>query len=183
MQVCCVALRYAAHRCGPLGPFLRSAQWRSLHLTSCLPACRCPTRSRLLTRVIIASQIARLLTVDTVSGACGGPYCCAQHVHVQLCTVGQCVLCFGSNFHQQGGGARHGVYGGQIRSPSDCGAGTSVPSARSGVRVEIPAIKVCRHVLARSRDGCIWSCSRSTASAPCQRMSSEVILLDVFRQV
>ena len=34
-------MRCAACRRGPLGPFLRSAQWRSLHLTCCLPDCRC----------------------------------------------------------------------------------------------------------------------------------------------
>ena len=39
MQVCCVASRCAARRRGPLRPFLRSAQWRSLHLMCRLPAC------------------------------------------------------------------------------------------------------------------------------------------------
>ena len=47
MQVCCVASRCAARRRGPLRPFLRSAQWRSLHLMCRLPALhRCPTPSR-----------------------------------------------------------------------------------------------------------------------------------------
>ena len=74
---------------------------------------------------------------------------CTQWVNVHCASFGSMIV------QQQGGSARHCVHDGQKGSPSNCGAGTSIPSARSGARVEIPAIKVCRHVLARSRDGCM----------------------------
>ena len=63
MQVCRTAPRCVALRRGPLGPFLRSVQWRSLHLTCCLPACRCPTNSHLPER--------NLLLQPVTSSACG----------------------------------------------------------------------------------------------------------------
>ena len=60
MQVCRTAPRCVALRRGPLGPFLRSVQWRSLHLTCRLPACRCPTSSQRISRVWFVSECAEI---------------------------------------------------------------------------------------------------------------------------
>jgi hypothetical protein len=47
----------------------------------------------------------------------------------------------------------------------------------------VGGLSLSRCVRARSSNGCMWSCSRSTARAPCQRMSSEIISFYVARQV
>ena len=81
-------------------------------------------------------------------------------------------------FWQQMGGARHGVPGGKICSLGDGGSGKSTPRARGGSGAELRVTKV--RAGARCSNGCMWSCSHSTARAPCQCMGLEVIRFASF---
>jgi hypothetical protein len=79
MQVCCVASRCAAPRRGLLRPFLRSPQWRSLHLMCRFCLHRCPTRSRSSRGDLLAQ-----LSAGTVRLRLGA---CSDRLH-QLAVIG-----------------------------------------------------------------------------------------------
>jgi hypothetical protein len=104
---------------------LRPTQQVSLHAhtplfpsQSARPWAAAPSQllSMELTLACNASQICRWHTVHTVSGACDGPYCNAQHPHlVARCRVSMCWLLAAGGWRASRRSWRHKMFSGQWR--------------------------------------------------------------------
>ena len=134
----------------------------------------CKLVSSELTPVRMLLQVRRSRVVLTMSGVSGTG---AQFFYAAV----WCAVSRRLDFWQQMGGARHGVPGGKMCSLGDNGSGKSTPRARGGSGAELRVTKV--RAGARCSNGCMWSCSHSTARAPCQCMGLEVIPIRVVWQV